>query len=46
MNRKPRAKFEISDAIKVRKLNETVLANSQLQPQGKEEQKQGDQSTT
>ena len=37
INRKPRTKYEISEALKKRKLNESSLSMSQLQPQAEEE---------
>ena len=37
INRKPRTKYEISEALKRRKLNESSLSMSQLQPQAEEE---------
>jgi len=39
INRKERTKYDVADVFKKRKLNESSLAESQIQPQGPGEQK-------
>ena len=41
INRKERTKFEVADVFKRRKLNQSSLAESQVQPQGDAKKKSG-----